>query len=183
MRHRPPSIRRSSRLATPLAALSAVLLATPLAAQAPPPLPGAPPGALPGALPQALPVLLDTPVPTQFQVGGAPDDAGARGAPRVRATWQHGVLTIDAGGGPHRFAGPGGQFVESRRPLEFLRRLGADSTVRLRDGVTHGELQAATLEVLGADGWELVGCQFVRREGTSDDTVCHLKRPHPPARD
>ncbi len=144
-----------------------------------------PPRAVAAPLPQPLVLRAGVMVVTLLTLLAGPlaaqalPPSPADAAPAPRTTWQYGVLVIDRGGGAHRFAGPAGQLVEARRPLDFLRRLAADSTVRLREGSTDAELQAASLSVLGRDGWELVGCQFIRRELTSDDTVCHLKRPAP----
>ncbi len=124
-------------------------------------------------MPGAEPVLLDrrAPNPPGWDAAIAESRRGAR------AVWQYGVLTMSHGNGIFRFAGPDQQRTEARNPRDFLQRLRADSTSRLREGHSVEEGHATVLDHFGRDGWELVSCQFVRNSVAADVTSCHLKRP------
>lgn len=114
-----------------------------------------------------VPVLLDRAVPDAVTP-----------APRVvRPQWEHGALMVSRGGNHFRWAGPENTLVESRNPVEFLLKLGADPYLRLREGRQLDEVQAAILGELGRQSWELVSCQYVRNDFGEHMTQCYLKRP------
>jgi hypothetical protein len=96
-------------------------------------------------------------------------------APATAATWEYGIYTHYLGAAK-RWAGPDGRIVEHGNLNAFLEALGARPDEMPEKYASEERYNAAVLNLLARDRWELVNCQFVVRS-RSDLYTCYLKRP------
>jgi hypothetical protein len=91
------------------------------------------------------------------------------------APWEYSVYSTWIGSGM-RWVAPTGEVTGKGRPGEFLEALGAAPGEIPHKHASEEAWDAAALNILGRQGWELVGCNMIERTRTYHRT-CYLKRP------
>lgn len=101
----------------------------------------------------------------------------AETSPPAGTQWEYGVYRHYAGQAKRWVAG-NGEVIESGKLPDFILRIGGSQSDVRRGGASEEEWNASVLNVLGRQGWELVGCQAYERSGTPT-YLCYFKRPAP----